>query len=335
MPDQLAADTLPNGATPFPGRAQSLHLLFREYLRASLSRLVAVVSRGWKLGSGPVEFVDSLDLSRRFSPTLYSVHWLLARAVQSQRARPGLEATRTLLALDDRVYAPQRLAYGTLDGGFVEDAIRDYLIGPEGPRGVGGELPEIQPLPEPKLVEEWHSITEALSLLRRFEPGVADEFDEYVSEFRLFQGQVVRGITSIRVFGAVHLRVPEPELSPAERILYYVDHITHETSHLQLHALMVEDPLVLNSDTERFPAPIRPDLRPLFGIYHGTFVLSRIVRVLGRWAEATGEPLVASSLETAIARFDKGASVLAQHASMTPRGASLLSSMHNLVEPWR
>ncbi len=58
--------------------------------------------------------------------------------------------------------------------------------------------------------------------------------------------------------------------------MYFLDHITHETSHLVLHTLMNVDPLITNGHAQRFDAPIRPDPRPLYGIYHATFVLSRI-----------------------------------------------------------
>jgi hypothetical protein len=319
---------------PLPGQARVLHLRFQERTKESLLELVRVVSSGCRLDLSSADFVRSIDTSLRFSPAVYAIHWLLSEAVQAKRVRSALTALQRLLSLGEAVYAPAGLTFGTLDGDLLEAAVRDYLFGAEGPRDPEDGLPEIHGLDETQLAREWPMVEEAIAVLGRCDEGVLDELDEYATDFRLFGGRVVRGITSVRVFGAIHLRIPEPELSASERVVYYVDHLTHETSHLQLHALMVEDPLILNDDTERFPAPIRVDLRPLFGIYHGTFVLSRIVRVFGLWRDATGDALVDRELRTAISRFDKGIGVLRQHATLTPNGSFLLDEMQALVAPW-
>lgn len=113
--------------------------------------------------------------------------------------------------------------------------------------------------------------------------------------------------------------------------MYFLDHVTHETSHLVLHTLMNIDPLITNGHAERFDAPIRPDPRPLYGIYHATFVLSRITRVLARLARRDPRPPILASRDRQHARFCKGAATITSHADLTPLGKQVLDSCRELV----
>ncbi|MGH3904507.1 MAG: aKG-HExxH-type peptide beta-hydroxylase [Pseudonocardiaceae bacterium] len=105
-------------------------------------------------------------------------------------------------------------------------------------------------------------------LLAELDPELHAEFETVVGALRLFRGRAARGITSVRCFGLVFLRLPDPGPEAEESLMYFLDHITHETSHLVLHTLMNVDPLITNGHAQRFDAPIRPDPRPLYGIYH-------------------------------------------------------------------
>jgi hypothetical protein len=55
----------------------------------------------------------------------------------------------------------------------------------------------------------------------------------------------------------------------------YYKKIVHECSHLVLFAIARNEPLVLNSISEKFSSPLREDLRPIDGIYHAAFVSAR------------------------------------------------------------
>lgn len=55
----------------------------------------------------------------------------------------------------------------------------------------------------------------------------------------------------------------------------YYKKIVHECSHLVLFAIARNEPLVLNSDSEKFSSPLRDDPRPVDGLYHAAFVSAR------------------------------------------------------------
>lgn len=61
--------------------------------------------------------------------------------------------------------------------------------------------------------------------------------------------------------------------------LLLIEHLVHETSHLFLNSILAHDPLILNEEDKNYVSPIRSDLRPMLGIYHTSFVLSRVIRI--------------------------------------------------------
>ncbi|EGE14032.1 hypothetical protein E9M_02543 [Moraxella catarrhalis 46P47B1] len=60
--------------------------------------------------------------------------------------------------------------------------------------------------------------------------------------------------------------------------LFILDKIIHESTHQILLSVIIHDEVVLNSDDERYPSPLRTGLRTMNGIYHAAFVLYRIAR---------------------------------------------------------
>lgn len=60
--------------------------------------------------------------------------------------------------------------------------------------------------------------------------------------------------------------------------LFILDKIIHESAHQILLSVMIHDEVVLNSDDEHYPSPLRTGLRTMNGIYHAAFVLYRIAR---------------------------------------------------------
>ena len=113
-------------------------------------------------------------------------------------------------------------------------------------------------------------------MIRACDVDIAHEISVLISSIKLFQGRVLRGQASGNTMGAIWLRIPDPH---DDQIGYWIEHIVHEVSHLRLHAMFFQEKFVLNSNDEcKFKAPIRDDLRPMFGVFHATFVLARMIR---------------------------------------------------------
>jgi hypothetical protein len=324
----VSFDAAPNGA-------QAAHLRFQ--LNCNLLRdlshqieLAAKVLPGTARRAS--EGLNELDPRRRISPEVFTCHHQIGGGIRRQdpgRVASGLGA---LTGLFDSTPYVEEFSVGPLLHDRTEAVIQEFLCGPEGPRSPRGEFPEMwRPSgDEIALGREW--VCRSLRTLGDLDPDLVAEFDDLAAELRLFRGRAARGVTSTRSFGLILLRLPDPGAEADEPVLYFLDHATHETSHMVLHTLMNIEPLVLDGYEERYSAPIRPDRRPLYGIYHATFVLSRITRVLARLAAREPRPPVLSALRLQRDRFYQGVATLAAHATLTDTGRKVLDSCERLVE---
>lgn len=105
----------------------------------------------------------------------------------------------------------------------------------------------------------WHAEVESL-LLRIYAALPADG-----------TGRGFSSASSRMVWGAmfINLRRHEDRLSIASAIV-------HEATHQKLFGLSQSQPLTDNSPHERHVSPLRPDPRPMEGVYHATHVAARL-----------------------------------------------------------
>jgi len=210
---------------------------------------------------------------------------------------------------------------------FADHSMSRFILGSGGPRTIDGEIAVMEQCTKEELDNLKVFIEKAISIIKENDEGLFSEFNEYVRALVLFDGSVVTGATSIRSFGNIYLRFPKKELSEIEKIMYFVEHIAHETSHLHLHALMVHDVMILNTLAEKYEAPIRPDPRPMFGIFHATFVLTRMIRVFESWISRESSAEVSRRLDTFKGMHDKGRSVISEHGKLTTIGTLVFESL--------
>jgi hypothetical protein len=318
---------------PTIGIADICHKRFRESLKTELASLLSTVERTFSAPAGALSSsIQSIDPTRRYNPALYTVHWRLAKELQDANVNGVVEVLELLDELLPNPYAPDGISISQLDNSIPDASVLEFLLGPEGARGPDGEVPEMNQLSDEQFRTTTEYLQQALSLISSLDLGISDELLNYVATIKPFTGRVVRGMTSVRTFGIIYIRLPDGVPSIDEILLYFVDHLTHEVSHLHLHTLMNVDPLLTNPDSERFSAPIRKDLRPLYGIYHATFVLSRIVRTLGRLKAVNNSSTVSLAFDEAVGRYRKGYETVAKHGTLTPLGRQLFEATRQVAE---
>lgn len=318
-------------AMPTLGLARTLHRGFREALRDGMLRMLGSVQAavpGADL-QPLLNLASDLDASKRFDPNCYAAYWKLARALESREPNEIRTELRDVAHALSAPYVAPGLVLNTLDLQRLADRqIKIYVEGPEGPADREGNRALMEAMPRARAAVQHERMRSALALIEEHDPEVYSEFEEYVSSSAVFQGRIARGITSVRAFGRVYLREPDSdEAGRQESVAYYVSHLVHETSHLHLHTMMLSDPMVLNPDSERFEAPIRWDPRPIYGIYHASFVLSRMLRVFRRWSARDDSSVVRSHLTQYEGMFEKGQRVLGANATMTDAGRELFESL--------
>jgi HEXXH motif-containing protein len=118
-----------------------------------------------------------------------------------------------------------------------------------------------------------------------------------------------------------------------------VHFLVHEITHSLLFGLSCGDPLVLNSPTESYPAPLRTDRRPMDGIYHATLVCARLAEFDRAWLGSGrmtrgASDSVKRAADDSLERFRRGVSVIDEHGKLSERGRILLDrSRHALSIP--
>lgn len=112
--------------------------------------------------------------------------------------------------------------------------------------------------------------------------------------------------------------------------------LVHEASHLLLFGFTIDEPLVLNPETARYPSPLRRDPRPMDGIYHAAYVSARMALTMHKVANSA---VVSDAIRLEAARmrdedivnFQKGADVVRAYASFTETGLAIFTNAEQAV----
>lgn len=313
-------------AVPYrePGRVIELRRRYQVRIKRSLAILIRATEKGGGLDlSRILRVVDSLDDHRRFSSRL---HWIAVRVESSyaQRDVNGLrDALVDLSRLDSTHSYSDEFCIDSIGSQLHDGRVEEMLRTQDSVSQAYGASPRTIPLNDHAIVEHVPKVQLALELVASVAPAIEHEIRTYISRVALFEGIVVTGISSIMTFGTIYLRLPRP---PEHPLPFFVEHLTHEAAHHHLHALMGFDRLVANPMSDLARAPIRKDQRPIYGIFHATFVLSRMVRVLSA-LEAKDPLLFGPWADKARRQFLDGRSTLKEKAILTPMGQRVADSL--------
>lgn len=322
------SNTLSNAhftALPQCGHAALIHRLYREKLKKSLLSLIGSVEKALNEDYNSIKqkYVD-LNLEERFSPRLYYLHHHL----QSKMRLSDIESVKNILASLDKmpaeeIYCPTLI----ISSGIINDWERFVVEEAQKIKATNaaGERPEIFSAPIANLKNIKASIQEALELIQTYDSVMKEQFDEYIAHLKVFDGKGMIGMTDVRIFGAIFLRAPLPQ---DDATVYFIEHLIHETSHLHLNAIMSHDPLISNSPDELYPAPIRLDLRPMYGVLHATYVLSRIVRFFKLAAKCfPHKEGFIKTLSVTERQFNEGYKIVKSYARCTEVGKQVMESL--------
>jgi len=318
-------------AETHPGQPAQLKNLLLGKLSEDIAKAISLAEK-----SIGVSLKRLIELSQQISrigapdPDVFAAHWYLVEALKTSDSESIKAALATLVrVLSTSGTVGQFRVRSISETKPSDSAMLDYIFGADGAKGREGEDPILDAVSDQGLNFEHTVVAEAITKLRRHSAGIFDEFVTYASSLALFNGRVITGATSMRAFGNILLRVPHDDVTGEERVAYYLEHIVHETSHLNLHCLMIHDPMVLNPLSQTFTAPIRHDKRPMFGIFHAAYVLSRMVSVFDHVASHGGGEIYFRLYDEFLRKFKLGVSTVSQHANLTPAGNQVLSSLND------
>ena len=270
-----------------PGQVDPLSLRsrYQKKLLDSLKIYPLALSRSINVDlSLQIIKIDKVDFQYRFSPILYALYAQIKNAYEKKKLDELLDCIQLLNNESPENLYANHLQYGTTlseawERPFLQE-IRERVPLDESIHPITGRL-KILPL------IHWSQndfpppiFHRSLNLLKTLDNFLFREVQAYVSRIKFYSSHTLHSVTSPRYFGAIYMRLP---FIKEDQELFFLETIVHETSHLHLFAIMDLNIIILNDEYDLYASPLRIDKRPMIGVFHAVFVLSRMVRVLHRY----------------------------------------------------
>lgn len=313
-------------ALPILGRALSLRTPFHKSLIESLKYLLEVCVEVIppNLFSEATQKLASLNPESKFSGFLSLIHTDFFNAVDQQDVE---KVNRIVERLGSDHFQLQETTYINMSD------VNDYYS-PLVKKICSQEIlnkTHFLPLSSEEFKRAENSFRRGIEVYKESSPDFFEEFQHLVGEILILKAEGIKGGSSFDLFGMIHMCY----LDKWEKVTDIVHFLVHEQSHLYVHLLAKDDPLVLNY-SEMHEAPLRVEKRPLIGIYHAVFVLARMQYVLRK---ALSHNVIPDSekvyCEETSDYFRKrcqfGLVTLKEHAQMTPLAEALMTSASKLL----
>jgi HEXXH motif-containing protein len=180
-------------------------------------------------------------------------------------------------------------------------------------------------------------IGEALALLDTLDAGFAAEINQLVRLIILAvpngpgRERGFNGASTFFLWGATTLNA-----QPRRGVIGTIELLVHEASHLLLFGLVSGGALSRNDPADRYPSPLRTDPRPIDGIFHATFVATRVhlamtrIRCCDNLPPELCSPVDQCAEQNRIAA-QAGLDTLREALHPTPAGEEILGA---LVDYW-
>lgn len=181
----------------------------------------------------------------------------------------------------------------------------------------------------------YQKLNAGIQILKENSPFIYVEFDNLVGEIILFENDttnIVSSGTSLKSYGTIFIAS-----NLSDSITFYIEALVHESAHLYLFGLAIEDAIVLNPDSERYSAPLRKDKRTMSGIFHASFVIARILYAFNDILKNNKiDRDIRSSINDRIAfllpKFYSSFETITRYARLTDLGQSLINNAENFVK---
>jgi hypothetical protein len=259
--------------TPGRARGRFVQQAMSRRLGGSLRHILEAVRAPANVPDGTAaEWIAALEAGAPALPEAFAIHSDILGAV----GEGDLGSVRALfLELGSRSFVRLSLLLRPLSTAALSATTRDRYV-----RYAATDADVPLPLCAPRDDEVARfagSVDEALDVLRRVAPELADEFDAIVGEIVVAPpdesaaAETYDAVSCFDVWGALFIN-PRRHVTLLETIGVLV----HETTHALLFGYCLDEPLVLNPMSERFTSPVRSDARPMDGVFHGTYVIAML-----------------------------------------------------------
>jgi len=320
-------ELLVSEALPISGRASSLRRDFNLSLIESIKYLIEVCSEVVpdSLLSQVQQKMNNLNPEHKLSGFLSLLHCELFNSAEKNDVKQVISIINRLNLEEPYVEDFKFLNLADLDMCYLTSV--KTIFSQEIKREV-----EFFSLPSAEFKAMETSLQRGLNIYKDAFPDFYEEFEHLIGEILLLKAKGLYQGSSTDIYGMIY----KSFFHHWEKLTDVFEFFVHEQSHHYLFMVNKNDPLLLNPLDIHF-SPIRKEKRPLMGIYHANFILSRVCYVLDK-ALANGViPMEEKSycvefLEKYKECFYEGLNTLETHGQFTPLGKAILESATQLVE---
>lgn len=194
---------------------------------------------------------------------------------------------------------------------------------------------ETRPISAALFNQSCRQIDQAVTIMQKAHGEAYQEMRALISQIIIVN---VPGLYSGSTFGLLGTAF----LAPAETKPYVVDYLEgliHEAAHILLFMISIEDELFLNDPQELYDSPIRPDARPMGGLFHAYFVAARVLFFFSHLPPETDLLSTPEQMrvQEIVAQFKhvflESQHLIARHAHLTPLGKKIFKECKDLLTP--
>lgn len=268
-------------------------------------------------------YLDQDFKEGQFSPFLYYLNENLISLIELNKKQAVIKSFQDLESEISLPHMPKILDYSSLS--IWQKRIFQKVSEFELPN-----KPIIKPSRKTEFLKTSSLIESTEFLLKKYAKNLWGEAKTLLACYLIFDSDYLIAGSSQLMLGLMYVR--DDFVSSQEEMIAT---IVHEAAHMYLFSLSFIDPLLKNSFDERYEAPLRKDKRPLIGIYHATFVISRILYVfqllLEKKAPEVNLDIISSLYADYKARYEAGLLTVLKNGKFTKLGRDIIESTKTLV----
>lgn len=307
---------------PCPQRARDLYSHMKTCLVGDFRYLIQISDEAFTNSLlQKLEFaLREFERYEKIAPMLFFIKDLWIMAARGQDLPQALEVARRILTL--AVALPDEITlHNVLELSKPDLKALEYVINEETP-----VYQNVTPLTEDQMHFCEQKTKEALFIIQTLDPELFEEISALTTQIYFGSSNTLGAGASSQLFGAIYINGVFPQEVGVE---LFIDRIIHEAAHLFVFALSSQDELLFDQE-KMVKSPLREDPRPMIGIYHAMFVLSRVIHFLEKLRKHPEFNIDPLSLERLINSnrnaFEDSISILQKHSSFTAGGKYLLES---------
>lgn len=323
----MVSKSLVSEALPIPGRALSLRRNFNLSLIESIQYLIEVCSEviPATLFTQVQQKIKNIKLDHKLSGFLSLLHYELLNAAEKSDIRQVNSIINCLNVEEPYVENLNFLSLSDLDTCYLGSVKTIFS------QEINREV-DFFPLSASEFKAMEAALQKGLSLYKEAFPDFYEEFEQLIGEVLLLKAKGLYQGSSTDLYGMIY----KSFFHQWEKVTDVFEFFVHEQSHHYLFIVNKADPLLLNPLDIHF-SPIRKEKRPLMGIYHANFILSRVCYVLDKALVNDVIPIEERSyciefLEKYEECFCEGLKTLETYGQFTSLGREILESATQLVK---